>query len=224
MLELINVSKQIGEQSILNQVSLKVEKGELLSILGPSGSGKSTLLNVIGLLTDHQGGSIRFQQYEYAQWSEQEKAEFRNRKLGFVFQFHHLLAEFNVEENILMPLFIRQQALGEDDKAHLANLCHHLGIATLLKRFPSELSGGEQQRVAVARALITKPDLLLADEPTGNLDNTNAENLYELFLTLRREWNQTILMVTHNEHLTHSSDRVIHINSGRIIGNSDKMS
>ena len=216
MLELKNISKSYGTQLILDNISLQVKESEMVSILGPSGSGKSTLLQIIGLLMKADSGQIYLDGIDYATLSEKDQAIFRNQKLGFVFQFHNLLGEFTCEENIKFPLFIKGNKLNQADVELFNKIVHTLGIQPILQKMPSQISGGEQQRVAVARALINRPTLLLADEPTGNLDNKNAENLYELFVELKAVWQQRIIMVTHNEKLTSHSDQVIYLNSGRI--------
>ena len=216
MLELKNISKSYGTQLILENISLQVKESEMVSILGPSGSGKSTLLQIMGLLIKADSGQIYLDRIDYAALSEKDQATFRNQKLGFVFQFHNLLGEFSCEENIKFPLFIKGGKLGEEDLALFDKIVQTLGIQPILHKLPSQISGGEQQRVAVARALINRPTLLLADEPTGNLDNKNAETLYALFVELKAVWQQRIIMVTHNEKLTSHSDQVIYLNSGRI--------
>jgi lipoprotein-releasing system ATP-binding protein len=216
MLELKNISKTYGTQLILENISFTAESKSLVSILGPSGSGKSTLLQIIGLLIRPNSGEIILNKSSYLKLEGKDLEIFRNKNLGFVFQFHNLLSEFTAEENILMPIYLRN----DDKSAMVIDLLHDisktLGINHILKKFPSNLSGGEQQRVAVARALITQPSLLLADEPTGNLDNKNAEELYYLFLKLKEEHNQQIIMVTHNEKLTNQSNKVIFLDSGKI--------
>jgi lipoprotein-releasing system ATP-binding protein len=216
MLELKNISKTYGTQLILEDISFTAESKSLVSILGPSGSGKSTLLQIIGLLNRPNSGEIILNKSSYLKLEGKDLEIFRNKNLGFVFQFHNLLSEFTAEENILMPIYLRN----DDKSAMVIDLLHDisktLGINHILKKFPSNLSGGEQQRVAVARALITQPSLLLADEPTGNLDNKNAEELYYLFLKLKEEHNQQIIMVTHNEKLTNQSNKVIFLDSGKI--------
>ena len=217
MLELKNISKSYGEQLILNDISFQVNEKELVSILGPSGSGKSTLLQIIGLLNPADSGSILLDNVECTNLNEKELIAFRNIKLGFVFQFHNLLGEFTCEENIKMPLLIREKTLIEDQLELFDKIINKLSISDLIKKYPSQLSGGEQQRVAVARALINQPKILLADEPTGNLDNKNAVNLYELFLELKEDWKQCIIMVTHNENLTKQSDHIIYLNSEKRI-------
>ena len=217
MLELKNISKSYGDQLILHDVSFEVKEKELVSILGPSGSGKSTLLQIIGLLNPADSGSILLDNIECTTLNEKELIAFRNRKLGFVFQFHNLLGEFTCEENIKMPLLIREKSLIEAQLELFDKIINKLSISDLIKKYPSQLSGGEQQRVAVARALINQPKILLADEPTGNLDNKNAVNLYELFLELKEDWKQCIIMVTHNENLTKQSDQIIYLNSEKRI-------
>ena len=217
MLELKNISKSYGTQLILNNINISVQNSQLVSILGPSGSGKSTLLQIIGLLTKPDHGDIHLNGLSYKDLKESQLAKFRNENIGFVFQFHNLLGEFTSEENIKLPLFIREKKISEEQEAYFQEIITHLGIQNLIHKFPSQLSGGEQQRVAVARALINKPALILADEPTGNLDNKNADALYEMFVGLKENYGQQILMVTHNEALTSQSDQVIYLNSGNII-------
>lgn len=217
MLELKNITKSYGDQLILSDVSFQVKEKELVSILGPSGSGKSTLLQIIGLLNPADSGSILLDDVECTNLNEKELIAFRNRKLGFVFQFHNLLGEFSCEENIKMPLLIREKILIDAQLELFDKIINKLSISDLIKKYPSQLSGGEQQRVAVARALINQPKILLADEPTGNLDNKNAVNLYELFLELKEDWKQCIIMVTHNENLTKQSDQIIYLNSEKRI-------
>ncbi len=217
MLELKNISKSYGEQLILNDISFQVNEKELVSILGPSGSGKSTLLQIIGLLNPADSGSILLDNVECTNLNEKELIAFRNKKLGFVFQFHNLLGEFTCEENIKMPLLIREKTLIEAQLELFDKIINKLSISDLIKKYPNQMSGGEQQRVAVARALINQPKILLADEPTGNLDNKNAVNLYELFLELKEDWKQCIIMVTHNENLTKQSDQIIYLNSEKRI-------
>jgi lipoprotein-releasing system ATP-binding protein len=216
MLELKNISKSIGSHLILNNISLDVQSNQLVSILGPSGSGKSTLLQIIGMLTDFQSGTILLDELNYQSLTETDKVIVRNQKLGFVFQFHNLLGEFTCEENIKFPLLIRGNKISSEDLSYFQFICQKLGIIDLLRKFPNQISGGEQQRIAVARAMINRPRLLLADEPTGNLDNKNAENLYDLFVELKTELNQSIIMVTHNEKLTAKSDKIIFLESGQI--------
>ena len=216
MLELKNISKTYGTQLILEDISFTAESKSLVSILGPSGSGKSTLLQIIGLLNRPNSGEIILNESSYLSLHGKELEIFRNKNLGFVFQFHNLLSEFTAQENILMPIYLRENKQSNSVLDLLNVISNTLGINHILKKFPSNLSGGEQQRVAVARALITQPSLLLADEPTGNLDNRNAEELYDLFLKIKEDHNQQIIMVTHNEKLTNQSNKVIFLNSGKI--------
>ena len=216
MLELKNISKTYGTQLILEDISFTAESKSLVSILGPSGSGKSTLLQIIGLLNRPNSGEIILNESSYLRLDGKDLEIFRNKNLGFVFQFHNLLYEFTAEENILMPIYLRNNKQSSNVMDLLNDISKTLGINHILKKFPSNLSGGEQQRVAVARALITQPSLLLADEPTGNLDNKNAEELYDLFLKIKEDHNQQIIMVTHNEKLTNQSNKVIFLDSGKI--------
>jgi lipoprotein-releasing system ATP-binding protein len=167
-------------------------------------------------LSDPNSGEILLNNQSYLHQSQQKKEAFRNTNIGFVFQFHNLLGEFNVRENVLMPISIRNKPIQEATNEMLNEIASSLGISNLMDKYPTQLSGGEQQRVAVARALITQPSILLADEPTGNLDNKNAEVLYELFLKIKAERGQQIIMVTHNEKLTYQSDQIIFLESGKI--------
>ncbi len=217
MLELNNIFKSIQQQIILKDISFKIDSNQIVSILGPSGSGKSTLLHVIGTLMPFDSGEIVFEGQSYSKLSQNDFVHFRNHHLGFVYQFHNLLGEFTCKENILLPLFIREEKVSEEAYEYFNLIIERLKIQHLINKMPSQLSGGEQQRIAVARALINKPKLLLADEPTGNLDNENAINLYNMFLEIKEEFNQTILMVTHNEELTKQSDKIIYLNSGRVV-------
>ena len=217
MLELNNVSKIIQQQMILSNISFEVGENQLVSILGPSGSGKSTLLHLIGTLIPFDSGDIFFDGKSYQQMNDKQMIDFRNKNLGFVYQFHNLLGEFTCRENISLPLLIREKQMNEEEIHYLDQLAEKLKIFHLLDKMPSQLSGGEQQRVAVARALMNKPKLLLADEPTGNLDNDNARALYDLFLEIKEKFHQTILMVTHNEQLTSQSDKIIYLNAGKIV-------
>lgn len=217
MLELINISKAFQNQIILKNINLRINENQLVSILGPSGSGKSTLLNIMGLLLPFDSGEIILDKEIYTELNSQKRASIRNQKIGFVFQFHHLLGEFTAKENILMPLYIREKNIAKEDLIYFDKIIQLLEIKDLIEKTPSQISGGESQRVAIARALITQPKIVLADEPTGNLDDKNAHNLYDLFIKLKNEFNHTIVMVTHNKDLTKDSDQIIHLNSGEII-------
>ncbi|MFV0607233.1 MAG: ABC transporter ATP-binding protein [Niabella sp.] len=207
------IYKSYGQVKVLKGVDINIEKGEVVSIVGPSGSGKSTLLHILGTLDKADAGDIVMNNENILQLSGKKLSSFRNRNIGFVFQFHHLLPEFTALENICIPGWLqgRKKKLVEED----ANkLMHILGITNRAGNKPNELSGGEQQRVAVARALINKPAIVFADEPTGNLDSANANELHQLFFTLRKEFEQTFLIVTHNEELAQLSDRVLHMKDG----------
>lgn len=202
---------------VLSGVSLLAKKGEITSIVGPSGCGKSTLLYLMGLLDRADSGKISMDGQEMQDLNDRDRTLIRNQKIGFVFQFHHLLGEFTAKENILMPLYIREKNISKEDLIYFDKIIQLLEIKDLIEKTPSQISGGESQRVAIARALITQPKIVLADEPTGNLDDKNAHNLYDLFIKLKNEFNHTIVMVTHNKDLTKDSDQIIHLNSGEII-------
>jgi lipoprotein-releasing system ATP-binding protein len=215
MLKALNVKKSYGSLQILKGVNLEVQQGEIVSIVGASGAGKSSLLNILGTLDKPDAGQLFYDDIELSSLSAKQLSQFRNRKVGFVFQFHHLLAEFNAIENVCIPAFIAGTSKPEAEKrAEL--LLRRLGLGERMHHKPSELSGGEQQRVSVARALINRPALLLADEPSGNLDSANARELHELFVELRNEFNHTFIIVTHNEDLANLSDRKILMKDGLI--------
>lgn len=215
MLKATNIKKAYGALQILKGVDLEVKKGEIVTIVGASGAGKSSLLNILGTLDKPDSGQLFFEDVELSHLSAKQLSNFRNLKVGFVFQFHHLLAEFNALENVCLPAFIAGTSKAEAEK-HAAFLLERLGLGSRMQHKPNELSGGEQQRVAVARALINKPALLLADEPSGNLDSANARELHELFVQLRNEFNHTFIIVTHNEDLANLSDRKVLMRDGLI--------
>lgn len=215
MVEAIGIRKKYGSLEVLKDIHLKVEEGEIVSIVGASGAGKSTLLQILGTLDYADEGELIIRGESLRKLGKNALAEFRNRHLGFVFQFHHLLPEFTALENTCFPAFIQGISKNEaEQKAKI--LLDRLGLSQRIHHKPSELSGGEQQRVAVARALINKPAVVFADEPSGNLDSTNSRELHELFFELRKELNQTFIIVTHNEELAAKADRCLTIRDGRI--------
>jgi lipoprotein-releasing system ATP-binding protein len=200
---------------VLKGIDLTVEVGQLALIMGPSGVGKSTLLHLIGGLDNPTSGTIEVNGTNIFNISENEKARFRNANIGFVFQFHHLLPEFTALENILIPGMIHH-AINPALEQEAKNLMAEVGLSDRMHHRPGELSGGEQQRVAVARALINRPQLILADEPTGNLDKRNSEALYQLILKLNEKYNQTFIIVTHNEMMAKKASRVIELEDGKV--------
>jgi lipoprotein-releasing system ATP-binding protein len=201
---------------VLKGVDVEISRGEVVSIVGPSGSGKSTLLHILGTLDTADMGEVRMNQVLLQSLSGKKMAAFRNKHIGFVFQFHHLLPEFSALENVCIPGWLsgRGKAVVKQEAEKLLTM---LGLAQRMENKPNQLSGGEQQRVAVARALINKPDIIFADEPTGNLDSANAKDLHQLFFDLRNQFSQTFLIVTHNEELATLSDRVLHMKDGKIV-------
>ncbi len=214
-----NIEKYYGSLQVLKGASLEVHKGEIVSIVGSSGAGKSTLLHILGTLDKPDKGEIILAGNRLDKLYGNALSAFRNRHIGFIFQFHHLLPEFTALENVCMPGWI-YGAKKKESLERATQLLTHLGLQNRLKNKPNELSGGEQQRVAVCRALINKPDIIMADEPTGNLDSANARELHNLFITLSREYQQTFLIVTHNEELAKMSDRVVHMKDGKILDNN----
>lgn len=215
MLKATNIQKHYGNLWVLKGVEVEIAKGEIVSIIGPSGSGKSTLLHILGTLDQPDEGEIRLGEKKIHDLKGKELAFFRNRHIGFVFQFHHLLPEFTALENVCIPAWIAGVKKTDVEKKAIT-LLQTLGVGDRLENKPQALSGGEQQRVAVARALINNPDIVFADEPTGNLDSANARELHQLFFELRSRFNQTFLIVTHNEELSKMSDRVLHMKDGKI--------
>jgi len=203
------------ELTVLTNINLTIARGEMLAIVGASGAGKSTLLHILGTLDQPTSGTVSFDGQDVFRLSDQKQAEFRNRRIGFVFQFHHLLPEFTALENVCMPGYIQSRPAVEV-RAEAAALLKEVGLDHRMKHKPGELSGGEQQRVAVARALIQRPDLVLADEPTGNLDTHTGDALFALMRTLNRSRGITFIIVTHNEKLSAQADRIIHMEDGQI--------
>jgi len=216
MLKAKSIYKSYGQLQILKGVDLDVKKGEIVTIVGASGAGKSSLLNILGTLDKPDSGSVTIGNTDISKLSNKELSAFRNRKIGFVFQFHHLLVEFNAIENVCIPALIAGDTRDAAEKKAL-KLLKRLGLEERINHKPSQLSGGEQQRVAVARALINSPALIFADEPSGNLDSTNANELHHLFSDLRNEFDQTFVIVTHNEHLAELSDRKVLMKDGLIV-------
>ncbi len=215
MLKADQITKKYGQLEVLKGVAIQVTKGEIVSIIGSSGAGKSTLLHILGTLDSADSGTITLHGERVDLMKGKKLAAFRNRHIGFVFQFHHLLPEFTALENVSIPGWVagtRKKEVMERATALLAAL----GLQDRMHNKPQQLSGGEQQRVAVARALINNPDIVFADEPTGNLDSTNAKELHELFVQLQKDFRQTFLIVTHNEELAAMSDRVLHMKDGKI--------
>lgn len=216
MLTAKGIEKKYGALEVLKGVDVHISKGEVVSIVGSSGAGKSTLLHILGTLDQPGKGTVQLHNERVDKLSGKALATFRNRHIGFIFQFHHLLPEFSAVENVCIPAWIA----GKKKKQTEERAKELLGILGLAGRFdnkPSQLSGGEQQRVAVARALINNPDIIMADEPTGNLDSANAKELHRLFIQLRDQYQQTFLIVTHNEELARMSDRVLQMKDGKMI-------
>jgi lipoprotein-releasing system ATP-binding protein len=211
-----NIHKYYGTLHVLQGVDLDIHAGEIVSMVGPSGSGKSTLLHILGTLDEPAEGEIRLKNRELHSLRGKSLAAFRNHHIGFVFQFHHLLPEFTALENVCIPGWIGGGNKPEIE-ARARELLEILGVGHRMENKPAAMSGGEQQRVAVCRALINGPDIIFADEPTGNLDSANAKELHQLFFELREKFNQTFLIVTHNEMLAEMSDRVLHMKDGKIL-------
>ena len=216
MLRATGIQKHYAQLHVLKGVDITINRGEIVSIVGSSGAGKSTLLHILGTLDTPDSGEIFLNEIPVHTLKGKKLADFRNKQIGFVFQFHHLLPEFTALENVCIPGWVagRRKKEVQEDATRLLKL---LGLGERLENKPTALSGGEQQRVAVARALINKPSIVFADEPTGNLDSKNAKELHDLFVQLRTDFNQTFLIVTHNEELATMSDRVLHMKDGLIL-------
>ncbi|MDG1475943.1 MAG: ABC transporter ATP-binding protein [Vicingaceae bacterium] len=218
MIKAEQIHKSYGDLKVLQGVDIDIKKGEVISIVGASGAGKSTLLQIIGTLDLPDTGSIAINEINTSVLNDKDLSLFRNKNIGFVFQFHHLLPEFTALENVCIPAFIHKTSKAEAEKKAM-ELLAKLGVAERASHKPSELSGGEQQRVAVCRALINNPAVILADEPSGNLDSASAKELHQLFFTLRDELNQTFVIVTHNDELANMADRKLTMKDGKIIDN-----
>ena len=216
MLIATGIKKSYGKISTLKGVDIEVTKGEIITIVGPSGAGKSTLLHIIGTLDKPDAGHVLINGISVYDLSSKKLSAFRNEHIGFIFQFHHLLPEFTALENICIPAFIAKKS--KKEALHKATqLLEQLGLSHRLHHMPNELSGGEQQRVAIARALVNNPSIVLADEPSGNLDSDNAQSLHHLFVELKTQLNQTFVIVTHNEELANMADRKIVMKDGLIV-------
>lgn len=216
LLKATGVQKAYGALKVLKGIDLTVDKGQILSVVGASGAGKSTLLHILGTLDRPDAGELTIQGKSTSRLNSNELARFRNESIGFVFQFHNLLPEFTALENVMIPAFLGQKNDKEVER-DAKSLLEKLGVGARASHKPSELSGGEQQRVAVARSLINKPAIIFADEPSGNLDSKNAQELHDLFFELRNELEQTFVIVTHNASLADMADRKIEIADGKII-------
>ena len=215
MIEVKNIHKSFGTLEVLKGVDLTVEKGEIVSIIGKSGAGKTTLLQIIGTLDKPDAGNVVIDGVDVFALKEKELADFRNRHIGFIFQFHQLLPEFTTLENVMMPAMIARMPEKEAEK-RAVQLLTELGMAERLTHKPNQLSGGEKQRVAAARAMMMSPDVILADEPSGSLDESNKNELHKLLLQMREQYGQTIIIVTHDKELAEISDRVIEMRDGLV--------
>ncbi len=216
MIEIKNIEKSYGALNVLKGIDLTIGEGEIISIVGASGAGKSTLLHILGTLDNPDKGEYSFKGEKINGYSEKKLSQFRNKHIGFVFQFHQLLPEFTALENVCMPALIGGKKLS-DVRERALELLRFLNVDSRANHKPSELSGGEQQRVAVARALINNPEIIFADEPSGNLDSANAKELHQLFFRLRDEFKQSFVIVTHNEELADMADRKLVMQDGKIV-------
>ena len=223
MIEIKGVTKSFGSLQVLKGIDLRIEKGEIVSIVGPSGAGKTTLLQILGTLDKPDSGSVVVDGIETSTLSTNKLSEFRNTHLGFVFQFHQLLPEFTAIENIMIPAYIAGMK-PKEARSRAEELLAFMGLSDRATHKPNELSGGEKQRVAVARALMNNPVVILADEPSGSLDSKNKEELHKLFFELRDKFGQTFVIVTHDETLATLTDRTIHLKDGRIVGEGNEAS
>jgi len=219
MIQAKNIHKFYGDLEVLKGVSLTIKKGEVVAIVGPSGAGKTTLLQILGTLDKasiNENATLNINNIDLLQLKDKSLSNFRNKHIGFIFQFHQLLPEFTALENVCIPAFIANKSKKEAE-TKATELLNFLGLSDRIQHKPNELSGGEQQRVAVARALVNDPDVIFADEPSGNLDSASAKNLHELFFELRKKFNQTFVIVTHNQELAEMADRKLEMKDGKII-------
>lgn len=216
MIQLESITKNFGSLQVLKGISFTIEKGEVVSIVGPSGAGKTTLLQIMGTLDRPDSGQVWLNGTDVSRMKEKELSAFRNREIGFVFQFHQLLPEFTALENVMIPALIQGVSSSAARKSAMEML-DFLGLSSRVSHKPAELSGGEKQRVAVARALVNHPSVILADEPSGSLDTQNKEELHRLFFDLRDKLGQTFVIVTHDEDLASKTDRTIHLIDGRVV-------
>lgn len=216
MISCTNITKSFGDLQVLKGIDLNISEGEIVSIVGPSGAGKTTLLQILGTLDRPDSGEVFYKDQPITKLKDKEQATFRNKNIGFVFQFHQLLPEFTAMENVMIPALIGGSKQSDAEK-EAKQILDYLGLSDRIEHKPDALSGGEKQRAAVARALINNPGIIFADEPSGSLDSKNKEELHQLFFDLRKEFNQTFIIVTHDEELAQLCDRIIHMKDGRII-------
>ena len=222
MIQLRNITKSFGSLQVLRGIDLNIEKGEVVSIVGPSGAGKTTLLQIMGTLDKPDQGTVVFDSLDVNTLGQKKLSKFRNRHIGFVFQFHQLLPEFTALENIMIPAFIGGTGRREANQRAM-ELLTFMGLQDRASHKPNELSGGEKQRVAVARALVNRPTVVMADEPSGSLDSQNKEELHHLFFDLRQQYGQTFVIVTHDEALAAMTDRTIHLKDGELVNSKFKI-
>lgn len=216
MVKAENIRKSFGQVQVLKGIHLEIPQGKIYSIVGASGAGKTTLLQILGTLSQPDSGDIYIRDKKISGLSEDQLAQFRNRELGFVFQFHHLLPEFTAIENVCIPAFISGLSRSKAE-TRAKELLQYLGLSERINHKPSQLSGGEKQRVAVARALVNQPSVIMADEPSGNLDSQNRQDLHDLFFSLRNDFGHTFIIVTHDDTFAERSDKIIHIKDGIIV-------